>query len=258
MKRRLSLVIMAAIVLSLIIPVGIGSAPIAKAATKTPGRAAMPKLVQLWPWDDTIFFEYIHLPKNAKSLQVYLRTTGKKVETVKKNSYAYKKYKKNKKRYIIVKAKRKNRYNVYKAGKWKRILTTNKFSARCTKKLKADKVYQISVRGKNGKKLGKRSRILQFRNVSKQLRKDYIEDFAKQKKELKEYYEEMESKLGEPDDPDDYMTREDHYDNAKYLYESVEIICGHVLYVHYDLVDGPSPEKGDDIYEDMSSEGRLL
>ena len=93
MKRRLCLSIMAAIILSLVIP--ICGAPAAKAAAKTPGKAYMPDLVQLWPWENTIYFEKIFMPKNAKSVQVYLRTTGKKVKTVKKNSYWHKKYKKN-------------------------------------------------------------------------------------------------------------------------------------------------------------------
>ena len=258
MKRKSSLVIIAAIVLSLIIPIGLGSAPTAKAATKTPGKAEMPELVQLWPWDNTIYVGHINLPKYAKSMQIYLRTTGKKVKTVKKNSYSYKKYKKNKKKYIIVKAKRKNRYNVYKAGKWKLIITTSEFSARCTKKLKANKVYQIRVRGKNGKKVGKSSMILQFRNISSQLRKDYIEDYNTQKKEMKEYLDKMQAELSLPEDEDDYMTRQDHYDDALYCYESAEIICGHVLYISPWLKDMPGPEKGTDIYYVMESEGKLL
>ena len=258
MKRKSSIVIIAAIVLSLIIPIGLGSAPIAKAATKTPAKAKVPELVQLWPWADTIYFEQMGMPKNAKSVQMYLRTTGKKVKTVKKNSYWHKKYKKNKKKYIIVKAKRKNRYNVYKAGKWRVILTTSKTYAQCVKPLKADKVYQIKFRGKNGKKLGKSSRIIQFKNVSKQLRKDYITDYNMWKKERKKDLDQAKANLSLPDDEDDYMSRQDHYDEALYLYETVEIQRGHILYVDPQLADMPVPDMGTDIYKGMESEGKLL
>ena len=258
MKRKSSIVIIAAIVLSLIIPIGLGSAPVAKAATKTPAKAHVPELVQLWPWADTIYFEQIGMPKNAKSVQMYLRTTGKKVKTVKKNSYWHKKYKKNKKKYIIVKAKRKNRYNVYKAGKWRVILTTSKNYAQCKKPLKADKVYQIKFRGKNGKKLGKSSPIIQFKNVSKQLRKDYITDYNMWREERKKDLDQAKVNLSLPDDEDDYMTRQDHYDEDLYLYETVEIQCGHILYVDPWLADMPVPDMGTDIYKGMESEGKLL
>ena len=258
MKRKSSIVIIAAIVLSLIIPIGLGSAPVAKAATKTPAKAYVPELVQLWPWADTIYFEQMGMPKNAKSVQVYLRTTGKKVKTVKKNSYWHKKYKKNKKKYIIVKAKRKNRYNVYKAGKWKVILTTSEENAQCVKTLKAGKIYQMKFRGKNGKKLGKSSRILQFRNLTKQQRKDCIEEYNKDIEWTTRRFEEAKANLGLPEDEDSYMTRQEEYDDAKYCYDNVKIISGYVLYVESWLADGPYPDMGTDIYHGMESAGKLL
>ena len=245
MKRRLCLSIMAAIILSLVIP--ICGAPAAKAATKV-GKASMPEFVQLWPWADTIYFEDIHFARNAKYMQVYLRTTGKKVKTVKKSSAAYRKYKKNKSKYIIVKAKRKNRYNVYKAGKWQLILTTSKTTAERQKKLKPNKVYQIKFRGKNGKKVGKSSKILQFRNVSKQLRKQYVESYNEGIKKELEDVEYWKGQLDQPDDEDSDWTNEEHYDYAQYCYEKAAIIYGHALYISETILGWPARDDYMSIY----------
>ena len=239
MKRRLCLSIMAAIILSLVIP--ICGAPPANAAISKPSRAYVPDLVQLRPWDDTIYFDEISLPQNAKSLQFYLRTTGKYVKTVKKNTKAYKKYKKNQKKYIVVKNKKaKNRYMVYKAGKWKLIWTEKDLDYNlgteryviAKYKLKNSRVYQLRVRGKNYSRVGKYSKILQFKTPSKKVREDYIYDYELQEVLRGEILGDLEI---------DVHATEKDIEYAREKYELVSVDYAYTVYVSKDVLDSIDP-----------------
>lgn len=234
MKKRFCLSILAAIILSLVIP--ICSAPPANATIKTPTRANLPELVQIRPWDNTIYMSEVYAPRHAKTLQFYIRPTGKYVKTVKKNTKAYKKYKKNQKKYIVVKdKKRKNRYMVYKAGKWKLILTKTErlyeletethLIAKYT--FKDSRVYQLRVRGKNYSLVGKYSKILQFKTPSKKTRELYIKNHN-DAKELRgtiaeQYYEELA-------DPND-IPPGSPYLKARDMLEKTEFDYGYTVYV---------------------------
>lgn len=241
MKRHFSIAIIAMIVLSLVI-IPIGGVPAAKAATKTPGKARVPGLVQLRPWDGTIWLDSVYIPKNTKNFQFYLRTTGKYVKTVKLNSRAYRKYKKNTKKYIVVKDKRtQKKYRVYKATKWKRILTTGKVSDYYRVdgpyapkvKLMDRAVYQLKVRGKNGKKVGKFSRILQFRTPSKKVREEYVERY--------ELDEEFKGEIAFDTAIDENATDEDK-ESTMAEYKLVPINDAYTVYVSSDPVDMPVAE----------------
>ena len=73
-------------------------------AAKTPSKAQLPDLIYLGKIGNDIFFDYISVPKNAKTLEIWIRRAAYKkyVGTVKKGTSKYKKYAKSKK-YILKK-----------------------------------------------------------------------------------------------------------------------------------------------------------
>lgn len=259
MKRRSMLTIIAVIVLSLAIPIGFGSVQVANAGT-TPARARVPGLVQLRPWDGTMWLDWVYIPKNTKVFQFYLRSTGKYVKTVKLNSREYRKYKKNQKKYIVVKNKKtKKQYRVYKAGKWKCILTTGTVSDYYRVdgpyapkvKLYDRKVYQLKVRGKNGKRVGRFSKILQFRTPSKATRLKYIDDYV--------WDEELKGEVAFDFAIDPNITEEDK-EKAMAIYKLVPINCAYTVYVSSDPLDKPVAEdpEYEPVYIPKNFNGRII
>lgn len=247
---------MALIVLSLVI-IPVGGVPAAKAAAK-PAQAKLPKSIRLHTWDNTLCFGWVRIPKRATSVQVYLRTTGKYVRTVKKNSYKYKKYKKNKAKYILVK-KNKKYYKVYKAGKWHKFATISDNYSADENPLKYYKIYQLRFRGKNGNKVGKFSKMLQFRTLSKKVVAKAYARYSKEKQEAEDFVAYCEEHLNDPDGPDNWDPDDDYYvprwkmlwlaqDDSAYVDHEYSLD----LFTHQDLIVWhTSPEEGNDFeYEE--------
>lgn len=254
MKRKSRLTIIAVIVFSLVIPIGFGGAPAASAAAK-PARAKLPELVELHKWDNTLEFSWIRIPKRATSVQIYLRTTGKYVRTVKKNTYRYKKYRKNK-NYILVK-KGKRSYRVYKAGKWRKFVkTSEKYYEGNENPLKYDRIYQLRVRGVKGKKTGKASKILQFRTLSKKAVSKAHDKYSAEKQKAEDYVAYCEEHLNDPDGEDNwdsvderYIPREESLWFAKDDSAYVDYEYKLRLFVSYDILfNQHSPEEGNYFY----------
>ena len=229
MKRRFWLPFLAAIILSLVIPVC--GAPAAKAAVK-PAQAKLPEVILLHKWDNTLYFDDVRIPSRATSVQIYLRAAGKYVKTVKKNTYQYRKYKKNTKKYILVKNKGKKTYKVYKAGKWKRIKTTSKRNnVNYTDPLKASKVYQLKVRGKKGSKTGKFSKMLQFNTVSKKTMKSTLKEYSPKKDAADMDVLDLEENTEE-------------YENAQILSRFVDYDYSKELFISKRILEIPVPDEG--------------
>lgn len=246
MKRRSSLIIIVAIVLSLIIPIGIGGAPVVKAATK-PAQAKIPEVILLHKWDNTLYFDEVRIPSRATSVQIYLRTTGKYVKTVKKSTYQYKKYKKNTKKYILVKNKGKSTYKVYKAGKWKRIKTTSKkHDVLYGKSLKASKVYQIKVRGKKGSMTGKCSKMLQFNTVSSKTVKKVRRDYGLAKDAAENYALDCEATKDNPPhyEGDELVDPMEEYEKAVTLSKYVDYDYSKELFISKKILEIPQSDDG--------------
>ena len=180
-------------------------------AAKTPGKATLPERVYLRLYSNDLVFEDAVIPQNATGLEVWIRKAAysKYVKTVKKNSSAYKKYKKNKK-YVFKKSG--SKYKVYKtisAGKWTRILRTKEKDFEYNGDTAFNTLYQLRVRGKNGKKYGKYSSSFKFRTLSKA---KVLEMGAKYDAEYNELVEKMKAAQAVLDNPE---STEEQKDDAK-------------------------------------------
>ena len=249
MKRRFWLPFLAAIILSLVIPVC--GAPAAKAAAK-PAQAKLPEVILLHKWDNTLYFDEVRIPSRATSVQIYLRAAGKYVKTVKKNTYQYRKYKKNTKKYILVKNKGKKTYKVYKAGKWKKIKTTSKRNdVNYTDPLKDSKVYQLKVRGKKGSKTGKFSKMLQFNTVSKKTMKNTLKEYSPKKDGADSVVLEWEPQKDDP--PFSYEDGEvidamAEYEKAETLSKYVDYKYSKELFISKGILEIPVPDEEDALF----------
>ena len=244
MKRRFWLPFLAAIILSLVIPVC--GAPAAKAAAK-PAQAKLPEVILLHKWDNTLYFDEVRIPSSATSVQIYLRAAGKYVKTVKKNTYQYRKYKKNTKKYILVKNKGKKTYKVYKAGKWKKIKTTSKkYNVNYSTALKASKVYQLKVRGKKGSKTGKFSKMLQFQTVSNKTMKAVRKDYGMEKDAADYDVLDLEAKKDDPPhyEGDEFIDPMEEYENAQILSMFVDYKYSKELFISKGILEIPVPDEG--------------
>lgn len=181
-------------------------------AAKTPSKAQLPDLIYLGKIGNDIFFDYISVPKNAKTLEIWIRRAAYKkyVGTVKKGTSKYKKYAKSKK--YILKKKSGKTYKVYKkvkAAKWVKIVDTKKseflfdwktYNGK-TYKIKKSTCYQVRVRGRNGTKHGKYSRTIKFKAHSENTLDKYEEKFDDEIELLEAKISDLKDEIDETTDP---------------------------------------------------------
>lgn len=181
-------------------------------AATTPSKAQLPDMIYLGKIGNDIYFDYISLPKNAKTLEIWIRRAAyrKYVCTVKKGTSKYRKYYRSKS--YVLKKKSGKTYKVYKkikAAKWVKIIDTKKIEYLFdwktyngkTYKIRESKRYQIRVRGRNGKKHGKYSNIIKFKAHSENTLDKYYEMYEDEGEILDASISDLKAQISETTDP---------------------------------------------------------
>ena len=213
MSKRITRIAMAA-VLSLALMIPLLGTEEAFAAGK-PGKAMLPDRILVALYNNKLAVRNVTMPDNATSMRYYLKEQAKYVTTVKKGSKAFKKFKRNKKKYYLKKSGKK--YKVYKkikGAKWKKITMEqyegmDHISYIYGKRLGFNRMYRFRCVGVNSSGAGKYSKTLTF----------YTQSKAKYKKNKANYQKDKDNL--DPEDEYALMLEalQDNYSDFVYMYD---------------------------------------
>ncbi|MBE6041974.1 MAG: hypothetical protein E7220_05570 [Clostridiales bacterium] len=221
MKRIVRLTVSLVLSLVLMMPL-LGTGEVFAAGK--PGKASLPDRVIVKLYNNKLAVRNVNKPKYATSVRFYLKANAKYIKTVKKGSKAYKKYRRNKKKYILKKSGKK--YKVYrkiKGAKWKKINmiddgSWDQLTYVYQTQLGFNKQYMFRCRGVNDSGAGSYSKTLTFYTQSKAQYKSIKSKFNKDKAQLDpedEYHLLLEALQDEYSDfvymYDDEIPNEDDY-----------------------------------------------